>query len=297
MAIVAVGHRGTNIGVPENSIASHNIAFEMGARGIEFDIQMCATEFVVFHDSKVDNKTSGTGQVKNMTLSELKALKLLYDKKLTIHQIPTLREALENVAGRFMVDLDFKAGPENSADILRRILHETGFDKDVAPLVTIFCRDKDAFEKLKPLNDLYAVRPLYLNKDQAKRMSEQAVKVMGLRQHKLTFKRAKRIRRDHDMYLFSNAMKYNIWGLAREWLSLKARRKKPSDKTLRKIYTKAMKGGSLFIQTDYLNDLVAFLKEHNVYQDYALNRHFQPIDDAVSAPPPAIETDGETGMV
>lgn len=254
----------------------------MGARGIEFDIRICAdSKFVIFHDAAVDHKTDGSGKVQNMTLAELKALNLLYDGRPTEHKIPTLKEALENVQGRFMVDLDFKAGPADSAQILKKVLHETGFNRDDAPLVTIFCRDPEAYEKLKPLNELYSVRPLYLNKDQAKQMSEEKIRVLGLRSYQFTSKRADRID-ELNMHLFSNAMKYNISGLIRAGLGIRVKRKKPRPKTLRKIYKRAMDGRSLFIQTDYLPDLVKFLKEHNLYQDQVLDRNFQPISPKVA---------------
>lgn len=209
-------------------------------------------------------------------MAELKALRLLYQGRPTAHQIPTLSEALENVRGRFMVDLDFKDGPENSAAILRKLLELHGFDQDDAPLVTIFCRDEEAYEKVKDLNDLYAVRPLYLNKGQAQDMADAGIRVMGLRQYKFTGKRANRIR-GLRMQLFTNAMRLNLINLIREGLGLPIKYKKPSREKLRQFYQEAMNGGSLFIQTDYLTELVEFLKEHNAYQAFPLGRDFQPI--------------------
>ncbi len=134
MGVIAVGHRGTGIGVPENSIASHNLAYEFGARGVEFDIQYSKDgEFIVFHDPNVKNKTNGEGKVKDMTLEQLKELRLLYNGETTSHQIPTLREALMNVQNRFMVDLDFKDGPSNSGEILKEVLEGCNFHREGSP--------------------------------------------------------------------------------------------------------------------------------------------------------------------
>ena len=282
MAIVAVGHRGTSIGIPENSLISHETAYGMGARGIEFDIRMSADgAFVVFHDTHVDDKTNGTGKVKNMSLAELKALRLLYDGQSTPHQIPTLEEALKNVRGRFMVDLDFKSGPDASGELLRQTLKRAGFNKEEAPLVTIFCRDNEDYHKVKSLNDLYAVRPLYLGKGQVAGMRENGIRVMGLRNYQFTLKRARRLRKQ-DMQLFTNAMQYNPLAMLRERLGFKHRRKKPDIKTLERIYKQAIEGGSLFIQTDYLPELVKFLKANNVYQDRVMGRDFQALNSKIT---------------
>ena len=275
--IIAVGHRGTWIEVPENSLISHETAYEMGARGIEFDIRPTKDNvFVIFHDKNLKHKTNGNGKVADKTLAEIKNLRLKHNGQVTEHQIPTLREALRNVQGRFMVDIDFKGGFENSVDVLRTTLREEGFEKDGAPLVTIFCRDKKTCADLMSLNDIHAVRPLYQDKNQARQMSDSNIRVMGLRNHQFTLKRTKRIH-DLNMHLFKNTMKYNLIDLARELIGLRVKRKKPKLHKLLGYYENGMTGGALFIQSDYLPDLVAFLKEREVYQDQVFNRNFQPI--------------------
>lgn len=277
MKIVAVGHRGTWIGVPENSIISHEKAYEMGARGIEFDIRATKdNEFVVFHDKNLKNKTNGKGRVEEKTLTEIKALRLKYNGEVTEHKIPTLREALRNVRGRYMVDIDFKGGFKNSGAVLNEILREEGFENSSAPLVTIFCRDETTRSELMNLNDFYAVRPLYKDKHQAQRMSDLNISIMGLRNYQFTLKRAKRIR-DFNMHLFKNTMKYNLLDLARELFGFSVKRKKPKLHKLLSFYENGMRGGALFVQSDYLPDLVGFLKEREIYQDQVLNRNFQAI--------------------
>jgi len=277
MNVIAVGHRGTWIGAPENSILSHETAYAMGARGIEFDIRATKDKvFVVFHDEDVKNKTNGKGKVQDKTLAEIKALRLKHNGLVTEHQIPTLREALRNVRGRFMVDIDFKGGFENSAQALKSLLREEGFESPGAPLITIFCRDKDSCAALMDLNDFYAVRPLYLNKNHAKEMADLNIRVMGLRNYQFTLKRARRIR-GYDMYLFKNTMKYNALNLLRELLGLPTKRKRPAYKKLNKYFENGQEGGALFIQTDYLSELVDFLKDRGIYQEAVLGRNFQPL--------------------
>ena len=92
------GHRGAYDFAPENTLASFQKAIEMGAHGIEFDIQLTRDgEIVVIHDETIDRVSNGSGYVKDYTLSELK--KFNFNKRgLTeplFMEIPTLAETLE----------------------------------------------------------------------------------------------------------------------------------------------------------------------------------------------------------
>lgn len=275
--------------MPENSIASHEAAYKMGARAIEFDVRATKNnKFIVFHDDTLKRMTGEKGKVANMTLTDIQKLKLLYEGKPTEHHVPTLQQALRNVRGRFMVDIDFKAGFEGATAALMALLEEEGFAEEGAPLITIFCRDRKTSDELMTLNDLYAVRPLYLNKDHAKAMAALGIKVMGLRNHQLTTKRADRIR-DLNMLLFSNTMKYSPWGLLKELLGLPVKRKKPKAEKLTRYYQDAITKGARFIQTDYLEDLVKILKAQDRYEDNVLDRDFNPI--LPPAPPPPLPSD------
>jgi len=249
----------------------------MGARGIEFDIRSTKDNaFIVFHDESLDEKTNGTGRVEDKTLAEIRDLRLKHDGQITEHPIPTLRDALQNVRGRFMVDIDYKSGFEHSAAVLREILRETGFEDSRAPLITLFCRDTADYEALISLNDIYAVRPLYRGKEHVKEMARSNIQVIGLRNYQFTRKRAARIHR-LNMNLFVNTMEYSVEGLLRDLMGLSTQKRKPKRDRLLGHYREAMDVGSLFIQTDYLPDLVTFLKEHELYQHEFLDRHFRPI--------------------
>jgi len=173
--VVAVGHRGTKTHAPENTIAAHETAYKLGARCIEFDVR-CTKDghFVVFHDRDVARTTNGSGDVADMTLTEIQSLDAgrHKDPRFEGEIVPSLREALSNVRGRFAVDIDFKGGPKNSAPMIKEILDETGFGAYDAPLVTIFARIKD-FEKLISLSHHYALRPHYLGRRHARRMAQE----------------------------------------------------------------------------------------------------------------------------
>ena len=71
-------HRGLSDEMPENTMASFRAAASVGRpvyQGMESDVQMTADSvLVMFHDSKVDRTTDGTGNVSSFTFEELMKL-------------------------------------------------------------------------------------------------------------------------------------------------------------------------------------------------------------------------------
>lgn len=79
---------------PENTLPAFQKAIEMGADGIEFDVQLTKDgEIVVIHDERIDRVSDGSGFVKDYTFAELK--KFSFSKSHPEYgfvTIPTLRE-------------------------------------------------------------------------------------------------------------------------------------------------------------------------------------------------------------
>lgn len=72
-----IGHRGAKGYEPENTLKSFEKAIKLGVNAIEFDVRETKDkELVVFHDSSVKCLTQGRGFVKNLTLKEIKSLKV-----------------------------------------------------------------------------------------------------------------------------------------------------------------------------------------------------------------------------
>lgn len=68
-------HRGASGTMPENTLESFKKAAELGADGVELDIQFTKDkQIVVCHDETVDRTSNGKGFVKDYTLEELKQL-------------------------------------------------------------------------------------------------------------------------------------------------------------------------------------------------------------------------------
>lgn len=258
--VIVVGHRGTKKFAPENTIAAFNKAIEMGARSIEMDVRTTKDgHFVIMHDPFVNRTTNGHGLVSQMTLAEIRRLDAgsWFSPEFAGERVPTLREALRAVKGRAAVDIDFKAGPENSADLIAKILDEEGFDD--GSLVTVFVR---AFEyrRMKPLPERYALRPHY----QSARMTveaarEDGVDIMGLRRRNFSFLAARDIA-DNGLALFANVM---------------------GAKDNEEGFEDALRAGARFIQTDRLDLLTAYLAERDLLADCVPSRNFGCISEAV----------------
>ena len=66
-----LGHRGASAQAPENTKAAFEMAYKMGADGIETDLQLAADgTIVVHHNYRVDGTSNGTGAICRMTLEE-----------------------------------------------------------------------------------------------------------------------------------------------------------------------------------------------------------------------------------
>ena len=66
-------HRGASGYAPENTLEAFKLAVEMGADGVELDVQLTKdNQIVVIHDEWIDRTSNGKGWVKDMTLEELR---------------------------------------------------------------------------------------------------------------------------------------------------------------------------------------------------------------------------------
>jgi glycerophosphoryl diester phosphodiesterase len=90
---VLVAHRGDPLRHPENSIEGFISALRAGADAVEFDVRLTRdAKPVVMHDADVARTTDGSGLVHELTLAEVRALRLDGTSR-----VPTLAEALEAV--------------------------------------------------------------------------------------------------------------------------------------------------------------------------------------------------------
>ncbi len=100
-----IAHRGLhNEDIPENSLAAFQNAVDHGF-AIENDIHITADgRIVVFHDDTLTRMCGVDKKIEDLTLAELKELRL----KDTNESIPTLEETLELVGGKVPLLIEFK---------------------------------------------------------------------------------------------------------------------------------------------------------------------------------------------
>ena len=91
------GHRGASGYAPENTLPAFQMAADMGADGVELDIQMTKDGvIVVCHDETIDRTSTGKGWLKDYTFDELRRLDFsngnaAYEGT----KIPTMEEVLD----------------------------------------------------------------------------------------------------------------------------------------------------------------------------------------------------------
>lgn len=116
--IQVIAHRGASAAAPENTLAAFQRAIDLGAHWFELDCSLTADgEVVAIHDDTVDRTTSGSGQVDEMTLAELKQFDAgsWFDPSFAAERIPTLGEALECAGDRIGVYIEIKDSDDDGA--------------------------------------------------------------------------------------------------------------------------------------------------------------------------------------
>jgi glycerophosphoryl diester phosphodiesterase len=133
--IMVVAHRGCHNpaprhglpAAPENSLTALDHCLRIGADMMETDVRRTADGYlVIIHDDTVDRTTNGTGKVAEMTLAQMRQLRLRQNlggptAAVTDQRVLTLDELLSAAKGRIILNLDVKDAsfPETVAAVLR----------------------------------------------------------------------------------------------------------------------------------------------------------------------------------
>jgi glycerophosphoryl diester phosphodiesterase len=110
---LVIAHRGDSAHRPENTLASIASALELGVSAVEIDVQLTRDGgVVVIHDPSVDRTTSGRGDVRQLTLAEIRALSAGYPSRFgSTYQgehVPTLAEVLGLLRDRARALIEIK---------------------------------------------------------------------------------------------------------------------------------------------------------------------------------------------
>lgn len=127
MKPINIAHRGASGYCPENTMVAFKKAVQLGATGIETDVQMSKDGYLVLiHDESLRRTTSAkNGMVKDFTLSELKQLDAgaWFHSKFKGERIPTLEELIQWASGNsILLNLELKNGIVPYAGMEERVI-------------------------------------------------------------------------------------------------------------------------------------------------------------------------------
>jgi glycerophosphoryl diester phosphodiesterase len=111
---LVIAHRGYWKQSPENSLAAVRAALEYALDGVEIDVYCTADGVpVVMHDHEVDRTTDGHGLLADLTLAQVRALRLRAGDggdaaSLSNERVPTLEEVLTLTRGRCLLCIEVK---------------------------------------------------------------------------------------------------------------------------------------------------------------------------------------------
>lgn len=119
-------HRGASGTHPENTMAAFKAALELGADGIELDVQMTRDgELVIIHDETVNRTTNGEGAIMGMTAKEVASLDAgsWFHAKFANEKIPTLEEFFIWAMGNnLQINIELKTNKIPYPGIEQRVL-------------------------------------------------------------------------------------------------------------------------------------------------------------------------------
>lgn len=153
--VLVASHRGDWRNFPENSLEAIDNAIKMGVDIVELDVQRTKDgQLILMHDQTLNRTTTGKGAIADTTLAYIKTLKLRNGCAIrTIHDVPTLEEALLRAKGKVMLNLD-KA--DRYFEQVYELMQKTGTTKQIV------MKGTTSAEKVKELYGDYLKDVIYM---------------------------------------------------------------------------------------------------------------------------------------
>ncbi|SMF81122.1 glycerophosphoryl diester phosphodiesterase [Paenibacillus uliginis N3/975] len=124
--IINFAHRGASGVCPENTMAAFRKALELGATGIETDVQMTKDgKLVLIHDETVLRTTGEQGFVKDYTFEEIQKLDAgsWFSEEFRGERLPALEELLELTKDRgTIVNIELKNGSIQYPELEEKVI-------------------------------------------------------------------------------------------------------------------------------------------------------------------------------
>jgi len=162
MPFMNIAHRGFSSQYPENTLLAFQKALELGMKWMEFDLQITIDgHLVVMHDRTVDRTTKGSGNISDLTLSQIRALDAgsHLSPKFAGEPVPTFTEVLDLLTGKAKMAVELKFISNDPIDQVLQILRErdlidqvsiSSFDLPKLPEVKRLCPECSTTALVKP---------------------------------------------------------------------------------------------------------------------------------------------------
>lgn len=160
-----IAHRGVhnNKDIPENSIASFSKAIDK-KYAIEFDIEITKdSKLVIHHDDNLKRMTGIDKRVEDLSLEEIKKLKLLD----TSYTIPTFKEVLDLVDGKVLLDIEIKS-TKRVKEVVNLVLKELECYNGLVQLKSF---DPFIVRQFKKVTNKYKIGLLVMKNSRSKKLN------------------------------------------------------------------------------------------------------------------------------
>lgn len=107
--LLIFAHRGASGYAPENTLPAFTLAADMGAHGIEFDVQITRDgKLVVHHDRDLGRTEAAAGRLRDWRFADLRALDVgaWFDARFAGTRMPTPAEVVEAVGDRLLLNFE-----------------------------------------------------------------------------------------------------------------------------------------------------------------------------------------------
>ena len=129
--IAVIAHRAGRGIMPENTLSAIHNAIKLGVDYVELDIRVTKDgQLVIMHDEQVDRTTNGKGAIGDLDLSTIRTLDAgsKFDLKYAGEKVPTFDEVLDACHGKVHIYVDHKRAPTQQVfDAIR----QHGMEKEV----------------------------------------------------------------------------------------------------------------------------------------------------------------------
>ena len=159
---LAIAHRGQRATFPEQTLEAYQAAIDMGADGIELDVQMTRDgHLAMIHDLTLDRTTDGHGPVADIDWEDLRRLDAgsWFDPRFAGSRVPSLDEAIElAVATGVLLCVEIK-GDRHAALRTAAAVAELVHARDLHETVFISSFDHAALDVVRRVSDGLRLAP------------------------------------------------------------------------------------------------------------------------------------------